>query len=171
MDGNQWLATWILAVGVALAGWAFWDSRKTRDGELLTDLSRRWDETATVDSMRAYSTGGGPSRIIDLAKKLYEASEDDPPAAEGDLREFDTLNRWPSLIETIGVLRSQGAITTKAVHKMWGPAIIAAWEAWEAPVKTLRALDGYPSSTFPYFEKLAKKMQKRENRWWRKMRR
>jgi hypothetical protein len=142
----------------ALAGLE--DARRTRHAQLVTDLSRRWDEPDTVESMMAYSAHG-PSGISALARRLYGASEKEPPASEDDLRLFNTLNRWPSLIETIGVLNSEGAISSEVVYKMWGPGIVAAWKAWSAPVDTLRALDGYPASTFPYFQKLAGEIENR----------
>jgi hypothetical protein len=136
------------------------DSRRTRHAQLVTDLSRRWDEADTVESMMAYSAHG-PSGISDLARRLYGASKNDPPAKEKDLRLFNTLTRWPTLIETIGVLNSEGTISSDVVYKMWGPGIVAAWKAWSGPADTLRHLDGYPASTFPYFQQLAETLEKR----------
>jgi hypothetical protein len=170
LSGNEWLATWILAAGVAFAAIALWDSHKTRDGELLADLSRRWSDASMEESMMAYSLNG-PSRITALARILYAAAPEAPPPTPDELLLFTKLTRWPLLIESIGVIHSHGSISTRAVYKMWGPGIIAAWTAWSAPVATLRKIDGYPA-TFPYFEKLAKKMRNRNTRWyWRALRR
>src|SRR4051812_3009366 len=47
------------------------DARRTREGELLTDLSRRWDEPLVIDSQILYGryTEKG---ITDLVVKVYE---------------------------------------------------------------------------------------------------
>jgi hypothetical protein len=176
LDGNQWLATWligigtaVLAIGVLIALWGLRDSRKTRDGELLADLSRRWSEHDMEESIMAYSTHG-PTGIVALATRLYDLPPDAPAASYEDLKLFTKLLRWPELIEAIAVMRAHGSISTRAVYKMWGPSIVAAWKAWEEPAKTLRNLEGYTGG-FPYFEKLATRMEKAatsDQRWYRR---
>ncbi len=73
------VGTAILAAGVIVALWGLWDSRKTRDGELVTELSRRWNEEETLESKMAY-TAHGPSGIVALLERLYVRRELNPRA-------------------------------------------------------------------------------------------
>lgn len=165
--------TLILALGVGLALVSLWDSRRTRDGELVLELSRRWNEPETVASRRAFSEKK-PAEVVALVNKLYPATatgETASPAAassEDDLKTFQLLQRWPSLIETIGVLHDHGAISTDAIFKMWGYSIAFAWENWQDTVKILRERAAFPG-TFEYFEKIAKLMQKQAGKRLKKL--
>jgi hypothetical protein len=163
IDWTAWItavATSLLAGGVLVAIVGLWDARKTRHGQLVTDLSRRWDEPLTAESMILYSIHGHAG-IVDLLERLYA---DDPEISQlysklgiyqKDLELYYELQRWPSLIEAIGVLRNQRAISTEVVFKMWGPAIASAWVAWRDPVEKLRQLRYGDPSAFRYFEALA----------------
>src|SRR5579862_2267972 len=108
------ISTAVLAVGVVIAAWQLRDARKTRDGELLADLSRRWSEPAMEESLMTYPSHG-PAEVTALAERLYGASLNAPPAAQGDVELFTRLARWPDLIESIAVMNHHGSITTKAV--------------------------------------------------------
>lgn len=115
------ISTLVLAVGVVWAGLGFWDAKRTRHGELTTDLARRWDEPDMVESMIEF-VFQGPSAIIALIERIYGA----PGAAQPtrpDVELFYTLSRWPTLIETIGVLHRSRAISTKVVYRNWGLAL------------------------------------------------
>lgn len=164
------IATAVLAVGVFFALLGLWDARKTRDGQLVIDLARRWNEQDTVESKVAFSVEG-PTKIIALMQRAYEP-EGDQPASEVDLAQFWVLTRWPNLIETIGVLHKHGTLSTRVVYRMWGAGILYAWTVWEEPVKELRRLDRSPD-TFQYFEQVGAAMRKRAT-WaarWRRLRR
>lgn len=176
LDANQWLAIWltgvgtaILAVGVVVALIGLWDARKTRDGELVTQLGARWSDEAMTESRMAYS-GHGPSGTIALLERVF-----DPPAGQAvtqtDLETFYLLTRWPTFIETIGVLHDHGAISTDIVYEMWGAGITAAWKVWEEPVERLKDIEkGYPE-TYSHFKSLSERMErevkKRARKWWR----
>jgi hypothetical protein len=171
------VGTLILAVGVIIALFGFWDARKTRDGELVIELSHRWNEPATVESRQAYSNERA-SELADMIDRLYPevGVANQIQATPEDVELFQTLVRWPSLMETIGVLRDHGAISTEAIFKMWGYSIASAWETWKDAVSVLRDRASYPG-TFRYFEDVAEamrdesyKQEKRDARWWRRLR-
>jgi hypothetical protein len=169
--------TLVLAAGVVIALIGFWDARKTRDGELVIELSQRWNEPETIESKQAYSIERA-DEIADLIDRLYPpvGVENRIQATPEDVSLFQKLVRWPALIETIGVLRDHGAISSEAIHKMWGYSIASAWETWKDPVTVLRDRASYPG-TFRYFQDVAEimrdesyKQEKRDARWWRRLR-
>ena len=165
MDWPAWItaiATVGLALGVAVALFSLWDARKTRDGQLVTDIARRWSDPDMVGSLREFSEYG-PTGLIELLERVYEADPTKPAASRGDLDLLYRLLAFPDLIEMIGVLVSEKAISTDVVYKMWGPQIITAWDSWRQPVARLRELEGY-SITFRYFEKLVEQMNSRHRK-------
>jgi hypothetical protein len=153
-------ATSVLAAGVVVALFGLRDARKTRDGELVIELSQRWNEPETVESRQLYSVRKA-SELAELVDRLYPpvgvANPKQPSADEVEL--FQKLVRWPALIETVGVLREHGAISTEVIFKMWGYSIASAWETWRDAAEILRQRASYPG-TFEFFEDLAVAMQK-----------
>jgi hypothetical protein len=148
------VGTLVLAGGVILAVFGLWDAKKTRHGNLLTDLSRRWDDPLTMESLMLFSEHG-PQGVTELAERTYKGASVD----KGDLELFYDLNRWPNLIETIGVLWDEGVLDIRVIYKMWGPQILAGWLVWEEPVKKLRELDTYPI-TYRFFQRLAEALER-----------
>lgn len=148
-------ATVAVAAGVVVALLGFWDARKTRDGQLLSDLSERWDHAASIDSLVAF-TEHGPHGLVILIKRVYGAQG--PATTADDLRLYYKLQTLPTLIETIGVLHDEGALSTDVIYKAWGPTIIGVWDSWREPIRTLRELDKSREQVFVYFEKLADEM-------------
>lgn len=98
-----------------------------------------------------------PSGINDLLEKLYHVQGAAPLKRE-DVDLYSKLELWPGLIDTIGVLYDEGAISADVVYKMWGPEFISAWEAWATAVEKLRDLDRTPVA-FRYFEQIAALMR------------
>jgi hypothetical protein len=102
-----------------------------------------------VESQRlfaSYATTG----IVDLVEKLYGTGGATDPERE----DFTALEAVPNFWETVGLLESDGAITTSVIDRIWGDAIRSAWRDWEAPVARLRELSELPRS-YDNFEKLA----------------
>jgi hypothetical protein len=162
--GTDWagwitaIATALLVVGAIAALWALQDARKTRDGQLVTDISRRWDETATIASIVAFSDQG-PTGIITLLDRIYPTDPTVLPSKADRVLAYE-LFRWPTLIDTIGVLESKKAISSDVVYKLWGPQIVSAWKVWADPVQHMRELEGFPV-TYRGFQDLAEAMEKR----------
>ncbi|MDQ3821680.1 MAG: DUF4760 domain-containing protein [Actinomycetota bacterium] len=145
----------VVATGV-VAYRALNDARETRHGQLITELMRDWTEPAAV-AAHALHGRVTEKRIEELVTKAYGPSGGEATADE--LHELETLMRIANLIEALGVLVSEKAITTELVYKMWGGAVLTAWPKWDNPIRLLREYDNEPD-TFEHFEKLAEAVQR-----------
>lgn len=184
-EGIDWAAwitaisTAVLAAGVLVALWGIVDARRTRDGQLVTDLSRRWDEPLVHESIVAHHVHGQPG-TIDLIRRLYRVGGAEPLDEEG-LRLYTTLTAWPVLIDVIGVLVSEKAISLDVAYKMWGHQVVSAWDWWKEPVLFQREIEAGDSAyadflpSYSFFEDLARQMRDHatkpgDHRWWRRKR-
>lgn len=161
-DWPAWItaiSTAVLAIGVGAALYSLWEARRTRDGQLVTDLARRWEAPEMMEAIVEFADHG-PTGISQLLDRLYPADPLAPLASTGDRELAYKLFRWPTLIDTIGVLASEKAISSEVVYKMWGPQIVYAWAVWAEPVQRLRDLEGL-SITYRYFEELALVMDRK----------
>ncbi|MEX2212453.1 MAG: hypothetical protein WD689_11925 [Gaiellaceae bacterium] len=149
----------LVTAKVALDGLA--DARRTRNAQLVTDLSRRWDEPLMVESVNL-SSKYGSREITDLVERLYdpppdEPGEDDNRRREKDLALYAKLFIWPNLLEMIGSLHAERALSTEIVAKLWGAEVIAAWDAWQEPIRRLRELE-QDWGIYRPFERLVEEM-------------
>jgi hypothetical protein len=143
------------------------DAKKTRHGQLVTDLSRRWDESLLVESQDFYSEIG-PRGIIELADRVNVPrsvkNAFSPEQADGyrkDVADFNKLLLFPSLLDTIGVLVDEDVIDAEVVYKLWGPVIALTWRTWSSPVDELRTAWGRPSA-YRYFQSVGEAMGRLE---------
>lgn len=143
------LATVVLAVGVVFAWFAVRDARRTRHGQLIVDLSRRWDELAFAEQLL---TRTSRARLLEFVNQLYGV---DP--AEYGPDQFLRLSELPSLVETIAVLVRQQSLTVEIVNDLWGPTISEIWSVWESAIVTMRELTG-AFDTYSNFEWLAARL-------------
>lgn len=125
------------------------DARKTRHAELVTDLSRRWDEPLIEDSRKLFGRVTS-EELVEIVNEFYDTGEND--------HVYYKLIAWPNLIETIGVLESDGAISPEVIHQMWGGGIIVAWAGWCDAIQTLRDRAERPT-TYLNFGRLAEMME------------
>jgi Domain of unknown function (DUF4760) len=165
-EGTDW-AAWIAAGATALTAlvvfvtaiaalMALGDAKRTRHGLLITEIEREWTAAGVVDS-RMLSGEYSEKGIVALIDKLFGPGDEKP--TEKELADFSTLALVPNLIESMGVLVSEEAITNEVVYKMWGGPILSAWDTWQDAITKLREHDGQPD-TFEYFEALARAMRK-----------
>jgi hypothetical protein len=147
------VATLILIVTAIYAGRQLADARRTRDGALLVELSRRWDEKPILDSQELFAEYGNDG-IIELIRKVYEEGG----ATDAEVRTFSRLEALPNLWETIGVLKEERAISVSVIDRMWGAAIIKGWGGWQGPIQRLRDATENQSS-YEHFERLAEDLQ------------
>jgi hypothetical protein len=153
-----------LAVAVVTAGFLYLstrsaldgvaEGRRTRYGQLITDLQQQWSDPATVRSI-ALQASYQPEKLADLAAALFGSGSGAPEQAQRD--DWSTLVLLANLVESMGVLVDEEVISNELVYKMWGGGVMQAWRTWEPAVLTLRALDGEPD-TFEYFQELAEAM-------------
>lgn len=164
--GIDWPA-WIAAVAAAVttvvvvlsaifALHGLWDARRTRYGQLITELQRQWTEPAVVESIRLH-TEYNADRLAALAERMFGPSHE--IATPDERKVWSKLALWANLIESMGVLVSEKTITPRVVYKMWGGGILAAWSSWERAVRDVRVYDDEPD-TFQYFEEIALAMRR-----------
>jgi hypothetical protein len=115
------------------------------DGQIRTQLRRRssWCHT--------------PAELLDVTEKAFSRSANLSNDERTNARNaFAILSRFPELIEVIGVLESEGALTLSLIDQLWGPAIVSFWRGWEPVTRGLRRLEsGEPEPMFAHFERLA----------------
>jgi 4-amino-4-deoxy-L-arabinose transferase-like glycosyltransferase len=144
----------IVALSVRYARNALEDARKTRHGQLILDIGTTWSSAEIGESRELLAKWSDPG-IAALVDELWgpTVAIDDPrrfdwraqrARARAHRRRNDALNeyfrlvRLPNLIELIGGLAVEGAITPRAVYTMWGGGILGAWDGWEEAVRQLR---------------------------------
>jgi hypothetical protein len=132
------------------------DARQTRHGQSITELMREWTEPTVVDAIALH--GKYTEReIIELVNKMFGPSEE--RAKDEELLDGGKLILVANMIETLGVLASEKAITAEVIYKMWGGAILSAWPKWDDAIRNLREYDKQPD-TFEHFEWIASEMKR-----------
>jgi hypothetical protein len=158
-SSETWLAlstfaTAVVLLGTALAGMSsLWDARRTRHATLMADLARRWSEPSELESRILFGEYGREN-LSELIERIYGERR---PSSE-DFDAFWKLSAFPMLIEQIGVLRAERAISARVVYRMWGAQIVAAWVVWRDPIARMRELEGR-TGLYAAFENLAREMQ------------
>jgi hypothetical protein len=164
-EGINWPA-WIGAVASVLtliylmwavrnAKGALADARSTRHGQLILAINKQWASSDVQESRELYRTIG-EAGIVGLVTSLFDTVKTPDP---GDIAQYLKLTIWANLVETIGVLESEGAITSDAVYKMWGAGILDAWAAWDEAIVPLRQYNR-GRETYVHFERLARSIAK-----------
>lgn len=158
------IATVVLAsVGfltLIIVGSALEDGQKTRHGELVTDLSRRWDETQIVQSQQVFLRYSD-RQLRDLFGKAYaRGSVQNPPPALTNKEASDllALQAVPNLIDTIGVLYIDGALSLKVIDLMWGVEIRRLWLDWRRAIRVSRRLAN-SGAIYRNFQVLAERLE------------
>ena len=77
--------------------------------------------------------------MVALVDSLFGPNPLHAPAQRATaLDEYTRLARLPYLIELIGGLALEDAITPRVVYTLWAGGIPGAWEGWEEAVRQLR---------------------------------
>lgn len=135
------------------------DAEKTRHGQLIVDLSERWDEEGVIESLKFFGAWTNEG-LIELVEVLF--NQELRPPTEEELDDWYRLTLVPGLMETIGVLAAEDVITDGVIHKMWGPLIVGYWNGWKPAIEQLRRYDNeYAENSYTYFEQLAERMLRR----------
>ena len=103
------------------------DARRTRHGQLVIEAMRDW---TSPDATQAHALHAAyPERkIIELVDKMFKPGLQ---ATDDERADWEKLSLVANLIEALGVLCSERAITPEVVYKMWGGAILSAWPKWD----------------------------------------
>ncbi len=125
----------MIVITAFIALLALWEGRRTRHGQLIVVLNARWDDQAVIDSAAHFRLWGSDN-TTDLVEALW--SDDVTERDEQDLKDWYDLSIYPNVIEAIGLIQAEGAISIELVDKLWGKNIIDAWEGWRKPIIRLR---------------------------------
>jgi len=156
-DAPVWVtagATSALVVVGSVAILGLLDARKTRHGQVISELARRWDDALVLESLtlgREY----GPTGTRELVHALWGPGV--TKREESDLTDWYKVSVYPNLLETLGVYLSEGVVSEAILYKLWGASIIEAWEDWRETTRALREVTETPE-TFKYFQELAEQM-------------
>jgi hypothetical protein len=159
-DTPVWISAWAtlgLALAASVALFSLIDARRTRHGQVVTELSRRWDDPFILESVtlgREYA----PSGTLELVEALWASGVTKRETA--DLKDWYKVSAYINLLETIGVYLSERVISEGIVYKLWGNSIIEAWDDWRETVLRLRELTATPEA-LEHFEGLARAMAAR----------
>jgi hypothetical protein len=156
-DWPAWIgagASLMIIITAVIALRALRDGRRTRHGQLIVVLNARWDDQAVIDSAAHFRLWGSENTT-----KLVEAlwSDDVTERDEQDLKDWYDLSIYPNVIEAIGLIQAEGAISIELVDKLWGTNIIDAWKDWKKPIYRLREVT-HANDVLIGFEEIADRL-------------
>lgn len=154
------LATLVLAIAAVIALASLGDARRARHAQIILDLSRRWDEPIATESRELegdYDVAG----ILSLIESVYKPPAGATVAAQkAGVAVFFKLQASLNLMETIGVLYAEDAISGRVIFRLWGASIVQTWDRWDQPIRRMRDLEKR-LGIYRYFELLARDMKER----------
>jgi hypothetical protein len=133
------------------------DARRSRHAQLILALDQQWGSPSIIASMKLYGkyTDRG---LGDLVERMFGPNQRQP--TDKELSDYESLAAAANLVETIGVLCEEGAITHEVIYKVWGGSIVYVWRAWQDAVANLRRyLD--EADAFVHFERTGRAMEAR----------
>jgi hypothetical protein len=144
-------ATAVLARG-ALA-----DAKRTRHGQVVVELARQWSDPPMLESRLRFAEISN-AELLALAQRMFGGAT----AAPGpDAKRYFELTRLPDLIETIAALESEGVVSTRLIHKLWGPVIVSQWLGWRDAIFEMRKHGEQDAEgAYLYFQRLAAAMRR-----------
>jgi hypothetical protein len=106
------------------------------------------------------------SEIPRLLDNLVPPPREDEADYERDLATWYKLSIYPNLIDAIGVLERENALSVELIDELWGSNIVDAWNLWTQPVVRLRTLTEV-EDVWSQFEGIADRLATyRERRTW-----
>jgi hypothetical protein len=144
-------ATAVLARG-ALA-----DAKRTRHGQVVVELARQWSEAPMLESRLRFAEISN-AELLALVQKMFGG----PVATTTpEIERYLELARLPDLIETIAALESEGVVSTRLIHKLWGSVIVNQWLGWRDAIFEIRKHDEQDAEgSYLYFQRLAAAMRR-----------
>ena len=157
IDWPAWIgagASLMIIITAAIALRALRDGRRTRHGQLIVVLNARWDDKSVIDSA-AHFRLWGTENTTKLVEELW--SDHATEQKEQDLKDWYDLSIYPNVIEAIGLIQAEGAISLELVDKLWGANIVDAWAAWQEPIDRLREVT-HTEEVWLGFQELAERL-------------
>lgn len=166
IDWPAWISAGAAVAALVLVAITAWfalaglrDARRTRHAQLVIQLSSRWDDPEIIRSA-SVAAEYTPAGILALFERLYAPK---PKRAgwrcrrrrERDLAVYFNVFLYANLLESIGLLLEEEAISPNVIYRLWGAEIVGAWQdTFEEPVGFLRQAQQDPG-IYHAFEQLA----------------
>ncbi|MCV7064992.1 hypothetical protein H7H51_03415 [Mycolicibacterium farcinogenes] len=168
--GPNWAEILMLVLTLALLGVgglalsSVKEARSARNGQYMTELSRRWDEAPNREVRRdvqRYATDGlngfehtvepGPRRLREAVLELRKRNDS----------AYRTLLTDPSYLEDIAIMVYHGQMDFDLVNESLGFHVPYRWSLWKPTIEALRDMDEAPTR-FECFQRLAKDIAKKD---------
>ena len=116
--------TFLVLLGAIILAWREVNCiDRTREAELLADLSRRWNEKQLTESRRIARNYKNSTELKEALQKLRENNDE----------EYYALVRLPDFFEALGVLVSSGCLSKKNVIDLFGTVIKHYYNLYDGP--------------------------------------
>lgn len=154
MGGPNWaevltaVSTGVLTLAAVWALKQIRELRGARRGQIMADISRRWDSDELIDAKVRVATKKTPEGLRDAIAKTYTRS---------DARKAEAyrLFREANLFEDLALLQQAGVIELSTISQWIGDAVVERWEHWQPTVNYLRELGVDSGATYSNWERLA----------------
>ncbi len=120
---------------------------RTREAQLLTDLSRRWNEEKLTEARKAVRNYKNGSELKDAVQKLRESNHD----------EYYVLVRLPDFFEALGVLVNTSCLSKQLTKDLFGTAIGYYHKLYVPAIKYLRKKYN-DENIYKWFDDLTEKL-------------
>lgn len=148
------VATAVVLFGSAVfALWQLRESQHTRSAELLTDLSRRWDEPLLREARLAASKLDA-WELAKIQRRMWTGRR-----SPTDEAAYYRLMPLANFAEAIAVLvLDVSGVTLANIDTLWGGTILGTWAKWELAIRIIRRKSGTPTS-YANFEELVEALK------------
>lgn len=166
-DGPNWADAFmvLLTAALVIAGIkalsAVEEARSARNGQYMTELSRRWDEPLNrdvrqrvqwyadkgLDNFDHTAEAAPPERFKEAVLELRKRND----------RDYRMLLTDPSYLEDIAIMVYFGQMDFDLVNESLGYHVPYRWSLWKPTIDALRVMDEAPTR-FECFERLAKEI-------------
>jgi len=127
---------------------------KTREGHLLSDVSRRWDEGKLFEArVLTLPFGNDSTRFANHLSGLRTSN----------VEEYLTLRSLPDFFEGLGILEETKGLDIYMVECMFGSTLTKFWLLYQDYILSLRKSGGHDEIYF-HFSSLADKLEARLNK-------
>jgi len=121
---------------------------KTREAQLLADLSRRWDEELLTESRQAVGKYKNGSELSQSLEELRNRSDE----------QYYVILRLPDFFEDLGLLVNKKCLSLQLAKDMFGTAVKYHYNLYKDTIENMRKI--YKDQTiYKFFEDLAEEIK------------
>jgi F0F1-type ATP synthase membrane subunit c/vacuolar-type H+-ATPase subunit K len=121
----------IAARALELAADQLSETRLTSLTQVMTELTRRWDEPVLKDSRDALA-GYSAEQLRELVERVYTRGGDTEAR-----KKYFVLAALPNFLESVAIMCRRG-LSVDLVDDLWGSAIVNAWRSWRPATEFAR---------------------------------